>query len=79
MKAGSSTFRLLISTEFPNVRPYHHIDDNEVQVFWDSDNLKLLIEVENEVRWMLLKESAKAFFKFCLYLLAALFFLNTLF
>jgi hypothetical protein len=50
-----------------------------VQVFWDSDDLKLLIEVENEVRWILLKESAKTFFKFCLYLVAALIFLNTLF
>jgi hypothetical protein len=79
VKAGSPAFRLLISTEFPSVKPHHRIDDNAVQVFWDSDDLKLLIEVGNEVRWILLKESAKTFFKFCLYLIAALIFLNTLF
>jgi hypothetical protein len=41
--------------------------------------LKFLIEIQSEIRWLLLKQSAKTFFKFCLYLIAALILSNNLF
>jgi hypothetical protein len=76
---GNSTFRLLIVTDYPYVGLFYHNDDNNVNEFLNSDDLKFLIEIQSEIRWLLLKQSAKTFFKFCLCLIATLILSNTLF
>lgn len=72
IKFGSPTFRLLIVTDYPRVRLFYHNDDNYVNEFLNSDDLKFLIEIQSEVRWLLLKQSAMTFFKFCLFAIGTL-------
>ena len=69
---GNSTFRLLIVTDYPHVQHRYFNDDNNVNEFLNSDDLAFLIEIQSEVRWLLLKQSAKTFFKFCLFLIGTL-------
>ena len=63
---GSPAFRLQVSTTYPDVRSFH-FSNIEVVEFCNSTNLKFLLEIQSEIRWLLLKQSAKTFFKFCLF------------
>jgi hypothetical protein len=68
---GSPTFRLQVSTTYPDVRS-SHLSNIEVVEFCNSTNLKFLLEIKNELRWLLIKQSSKILFKFCFYLLGLL-------
>jgi hypothetical protein len=65
---GSPVFRLQVSTTYPDVRSSHQYYI-EVVEFCNSTNLKFLLEIKSEIRWLLIKQSSKTLFKFCFYLL----------
>ena len=67
-KVYGTYFRLEISTFYPDVGHF----EPEAAEFYESENLKLIIKIKNEVQWLIIKQSGKTLFKFCFFMLGVI-------
>ena len=67
-KVYGTYFRLEISTFYPDVGHFEQL----AAEFYESENLKFIIKIKNEVRWLIIKQSCKTLFKFCFFMLGVI-------